>query len=153
MTLTDVPVFLSCAGLFDIDYTLTCTTRSGQLLIGRRGWVSPLLTLPKPPVGVVCLDTSIIVALMDASINCYSDKGTRIWTIQAVSPITCLNRVQLRAKNMELIGIGLQNGQVGLYTLSGECVDTIEFNEPISALYFGQYGRECNSLVCVTQGK
>ncbi|ODM95959.1 Bardet-Biedl syndrome 1 protein [Orchesella cincta] len=152
LTLSDVPVFLSTAGLFDIDYTLTCTTRSGQLLIGRRGWVSPLLSLSKPPVGVVCLDTSIIVALMDATLNCYSDKGCRVWTVPVVSPITCLYRVHLRQRNLEMVAVGLHNGHVSLYTLSGECTDTIFFNEPISALYFGQYGRECSSMICVTQG-
>jgi len=114
--------------------------------------VSPLLTLTQPPVGVVCLETLIIVALMDLTLNCYSDKGHKIWSAKISHAITCVQRIQLKQKNQELIATGLQNGSVNFYTVSGECVDQVEFNEPISAVYFGQYGRESNSLIVVTQG-
>lgn len=125
------------SGLFDIDYTLTCTTRTGQLLLGRRGYVAPLMNLSKPPVGVVCLDTSVVVALMDSTLNCYSDKGHRHWSVETASPITCVHRIALRQKNLDLIGVGLHNGQVSLYTTAGEVVDTVSFPEPISVVYFG----------------
>lgn len=89
---------------------------------------------------------------MDSTLNCYSDKGYRHWSVGAASPITCVQRVQLRQKNLDLIGVGLHNGNVSMYTTSGELVDTIPFPEPISVVYFGQYGRETNSLVVITQG-
>jgi len=110
------------------------------------------MNLSKPPVGVVCLETSVVVALMDSTINCFSDKGSRQWSSETAAPITCIHRIQLKQKNLDLVGVGLHNGHVSMYTLSGECVDTIHFPEPISALYFGQYGRETNSLVVITQG-
>ncbi|CAG7726909.1 unnamed protein product, partial [Allacma fusca] len=152
LILTDVPVFLSTSGLFDIDYTLTCTTRKGQLLVGRRGYVAPLLKLPQPPVGVLCLDALVIVALMDSTLSCYNDKTHRLWHLNTPSPVTCISKMQLKQKNLELVAIGTQKGQVMIYTILGELVDTVDFTEPISALFYGQYGRESNTLVVVTQG-
>ena len=151
MALAEVPVFLSTAGLFDIDYTLTTTLRNGHLVLGRRGWVSPILNMGKPAVGVICLETHIIVALMDSTLNCFSDKGRRLWKIDAPAPITCLERVQLKNKNLDMIGIACGQ-KVYIYSTAGEVLDQVEFDESVSTVYFGQYGRETNSLAVVTMG-
>jgi Bardet-Biedl syndrome 1 protein len=147
----DVPVSVSTSGLFDIDYTLTTTLRNGHLVLGRRGWVSPLLNMGKPAIGVVCLDTQIIVALMDSSLNCFSDKGRRLWRLEIKDPISCIERIQLKNKNLDMVGVAC--GQtIHIYSTVGELLDKVPCVETISSIYFGQYGRETNSLAVITAG-
>lgn len=151
MSLMDVPVSISTSGLFDIDYTLTTTLRNGHCVLGRRGWVSPFLNMGKPAIGVVCLDTQIIVALMDSTLNCFNDRARRLWRIELNEPISCMEKIQIRNKNLDLVGVacGLN---IHIYSTVGEFLDKVSCMESISAMSFGQYGRETNSLAIITVG-
>ena len=121
-------------------------------MVGRRGYVTPLLKLAQPAVGVLCLDSFVIVALMDSTLSCYNDKMHRLWTLTTPSTITCVAKMQLKHKNLDMVAVGTQAGSLLTYSIRGDLVDRIEFNEPIAAIFYGQYGRETNSLVTVTQG-
>jgi Bardet-Biedl syndrome 1 protein len=105
----------------------------------------------KPAVGVVCLETLIIVALMDSTLNCFSDKGRRLWKIETKGPITCLERIQLKNKNLDMVSIACGT-TIFIYSTAGELLDQILFDEGVSTIYFGQYGRETNSMAVVTIG-
>jgi len=42
---------------------------------------------------------------------------------------------------------------IHIYSTAGELLDKVNCMETISSIYFGQYGRETNSLAIITAGK
>ena len=81
------PVHLSATGLYDVEFRLLAACRDGSVRLVRRGWTQSrtLVQLPAHPVAMVMLpeNSSIVLALMDETLHCYSKKVT-LTTLQKI---------------------------------------------------------------------
>lgn len=75
------------------------------------------MKLDHPVVGLLLLpvDQTIIVVCMNKSLDCYSKKGKRLWTIALPEPAMCMVAVHLIHLGQTLVCVALRGGIVQLY--------------------------------------
>lgn len=89
--------------------------------------------MEQPAVGLAILpiDQTIIVVCMNNSLDCYSKKGKKLWSIELPAPAMCMVPVTLNHIGMTLVCVALHGGLVQLYsqknlvdqfTISGMCI-------------------------------
>lgn len=147
-----------------------------MVCILRKPWLEgrPIIKLEHPIVGLCLLpiDQTIIIVCMNQSLDCYSKKGRRLWTVSLPQPALCMVSVHLSHLSQTLICVGLRNGLVQLYakqdlvdqfTTTGKAKmrklfnitdeKKIIFEGTVSSMIFGKLGQEDHVLVLVTIGK
>ncbi|XP_046994984.1 Bardet-Biedl syndrome 1 protein homolog [Schistocerca americana] len=147
------PAHIACSGLYDVEFRIVCLCRDGTLRLLRRGWqqTRTLTELTAPAVGLLLMPdgtSSIIVALMDSALHCFSKKGRRQWKLQMEKNITAIGSVHLPQQGLCLVAVALSGGLVKLYS-GQQLVDTIATPDTVAALRFGRFGQEENSLVLI----
>lgn len=162
---------ISVTGQFDIDFRMVIASREGHLCILRKNWLEgrQIVKLDHPTIGLTLLpiDQTIIVACINKTLECYSKKGKKLWSVKLVASAICMTPVHLSHLGMTLICIGLRGGLVQLY-LQKNLVDQFSvpgiwqnnnsiknnkiFNDidSISAMTFGKLGQEDHVLVLIT---
>lgn len=75
-------------------------------------------------------------------------QGKRLWSIQLPAPIICMESLEIRTLGLVLTALGMADNRVMIYR-DKHLVDTIYTEDKISALKFGRFGREDNTLVMV----
>jgi Bardet-Biedl syndrome 1 protein len=100
-------------------------------------------------VAAVRQDKALWVATMDKSISCYSSKGKRVKGIVLNDDISELCVMSLkRAKASFLLLVALTSGELSIYRELHR-IHSFRVDAPITALCYGSYGREENSLIIV----
>ncbi|XP_071535409.1 BBSome complex member BBS1 [Panulirus ornatus] len=153
MSLPSVPVFLSVSGLYDVEYRIIVACRNGQIYTLKRGTKigRPTAELTSQPVGLLRRDKSIIVATMDQNLHSFNNKGKRLWSLKLPTPVTCMETLEIRTLGLTLTALGMADHRVMIYR-DKHLVDTIHTEDKISAMKFGRFGREDNTLVLVMKG-
>ncbi|XP_045616559.1 BBSome complex member BBS1 isoform X1 [Procambarus clarkii] len=153
MSLHSVPVFLSVSGLYDVEYRIIVACRNGQIYTLKRGTKigRPTAELTSQPVGLLKRDKSIIVATMDQNLHSFNNKGKRLWSLRLPAAITCVETLEIRTLGLTLTALGMADNRVMIYR-DKHLVDTIHTEDRISAMKFGRFGREDNTLVLVMKG-
>lgn len=109
------------------------------------------MKLDNPLVGLCLLpiDQTIIVVCMNQSLDCYSKKGKKLWTVALPQPAMCMVPIGLEHLSQTLICVTLRGGSVQLY---GQSVLVDQFMAPatVSAMTFGKLGQEDHVLVLIT---
>ena len=153
--LPSVPVFMAVSGTFDVEYRIVVSCRNGNIYQIKKGKVlGTVIELETQPCGLVLLDKSLLVGCMDGIIHSFHFKGKKNYSIYLPEPICNMELLQLnRIKNQRALIVGLTNGEVRLYnkkhlihTLSPNGAQGL-YQENITAMRFGPYGREEASLV------
>ncbi|KAK8384168.1 hypothetical protein O3P69_009121 [Scylla paramamosain] len=153
MSLPSVPVFLSVTGLYDVEYRIIVACRNGQIYTLKRGTKigRPTAELTSQPVGLIRRDKTVIVATMDHHLHSFNNKGKRLWCIKLPGAVLCLECLELRTLSLTLVALALADNRVLIYR-DKHLVDTIHTEDRVSAMRFGRFGREDNTLVLVLKG-
>ena len=125
--------------------------RDGALCLLKRGWPSAklLCQLDSQPVGLLRREKNIIIACMDQTLMCLTNKGKRVWQQKLPSPISCILPMEIPSRGLNLIAVALSSAHVLIYD-DKNVVDCFQMDNPVSAMKFGKFGREDNTLVLVT---
>jgi Bardet-Biedl syndrome 1 protein len=86
---------------------------------------------------------------MDRMISCYNTRGKRVKTILLTEDITelCVIFVK-KSKISNILLVALATGEIRMYSET-TVVHSFNVEGPVSAMRFGPYGREENSLIIV----
>mmetsp|Transcript_7059 Transcript_7059/g.25118 ORF Transcript_7059/g.25118 Transcript_7059/m.25118 type:complete len:582 (-) Transcript_7059:34-1779(-) len=147
-TLPAVPVFMGITGLFDVEYRIVVACRDGAVYTIKNGEVTgTVIELQSHPVGLVRAQKSILIGTMDDTIHCYHIKGTKNYSLYMPCRITNMELLQQKKTRMvHCLMVALENGEIRVY--NGKALAcTINAGGRITALRFGAYGREENSLI------
>lgn len=119
----------------------------------RKSWLEgrQILKLDNPVLGLSLLpiDQTIIVVCMNQSLDCYSKKGKKLWTVDLPLPAMSMVPIGLEHLSQTLICVALRGGMVQMY---GQSVLVDQFMAPstVSTMTFGQLGQEDHVLVLIT---
>ena len=101
------------------------------------------------PNAIARIEKSIFITTMDSKLVCFHIKGRLNFNITLPAPATDMGVVKLqRNRIIEALIVSLQNGEVRLYN-GKELIHTLQMNDVITAMRWGQFGRERNSCIFV----
>ena len=142
--------------------------RDGALCLLKRGWPSAklLCQLDSQPVGLLRREKNIIIACMDQTLMCLTNKvsllhslyptyplcvtqGKRVWQQKLPSAICCIEQMEIPSRGLSLIAVALSSSHLLIFD-DKNVVDCFQMDNPVSAMKFGKFGREDNTLVLVT---
>ena len=151
--LPSAPVFLSVSGLYDVEYRIVVACRNGALCALKRGWQTARVICPldSQPLGLIRREKSITVATMDNNLMALNNKGRKLWTVKQPSSITCIEKMDIPSRGLFLVAVALASNHVLIYN-DKNVVDCFKMEDTVSAMKFGRFGREENTLVIVTIG-
>lgn len=113
---------------------MVIASREGPLCMLQKGWLEgrQIVKIDYPIVGLALLpiDQTIIVVCMNNSLECYSKKGKRLWTVELMESALCMETVHLAHLGMTLVCVALRGGLVQLF-LQKNLVDQFS----VSGLY------------------
>lgn len=85
----------------------------------RKGWLEgkQIFKLDMPALGISLLpiDQTIIVVCMNSSLDCFSKKGKKLWSVELAAPAVCMVPVTLEQTGQTLVCVALRGGLVQLY--------------------------------------
>lgn len=149
----ECPVMISANGQFDQEFTIVTATRQGHVSILRRGWLEGknIIRLDEPVTGLSLMpvDQTIVFVCMDRSLQCYSKKGKRLWTVTLPAPAICMTPIALSHLGLTLVCVALEGGQVQLYSAK-KLVDEFFVPVTVGAIIFGRLGQEDHVLALNT---
>ena len=149
----EAPVMISAAGQWDQDFTIVVATREGHVSILRKGWLEGknVIRLSDPITGLVLLpvDQTIVFICMDKTLQCYSKKGKRLWSVTLEAPAICMSPVTLSHLGLTLICVALEGGRVQLYSAK-KLVDEFTVPVTVNSVVFGKLGQEDHVLALNT---
>ncbi|OQS01252.1 bardet-Biedl syndrome 1 family protein [Achlya hypogyna] len=148
--LPSTPVDIVVNGLFDVEYRLIVSCRNGSVYTVKNGeLLKSVIELESPACALLQMDKSIIVACMDRKITSFHLKGKKNWSMTMAQDIVAMEALNLRrTKNSKGILIALRKGEVLLYNEKIK-ITSFHLDSLLTAMVFGQYGREEASLVLV----
>lgn len=132
---------------------MVVSSREGHLCLLRKTWLEgrPILRLDNPVLGLALLpiDQTIIVVCMNQSLDCYSKKGKKLWTVSLPQPAMYMVPIGLEHLSQTLVCVALRGGAVQMY---GQSVLVDQFIAPatVSTMTFGRLGQEEHVLVLIT---
>lgn len=157
--LDSVPVFMAVTGAFAVDWRIVVACRNGKLFTITSGDVRGTATVKKPQIdlesqpcgGVVRVDKQIYVGTMDQQLHCFSIKGKKLFSLRQPAAITNLELFHVRLHNaVSGVIVALANGEVRTYR-GKDLINTIHVGDVVTALRFGRFSREDNTLAIVTR--
>ncbi|XP_040826912.1 Bardet-Biedl syndrome 1 protein [Ochotona curzoniae] len=153
MSLPGVPVFLEASGQFDVDFRLAAACRNGNIYVLRRDSKLPryCIELNAQPVGLVRVHKVFVAGTTQDSLNGFTHKGKRLWTVQMPATILTMNLLEQRSRGLQAVMAGLANGEVRIYR-DKALLNIIRAPDAVTSLCFGRYGREDNTLIMTTRG-
>ncbi|XP_015251652.1 PREDICTED: Bardet-Biedl syndrome 1 protein [Cyprinodon variegatus] len=153
MCLPAVPTMMDVTGQFDVEFRITVACRNGSIYILRRESEKPkyCIELPSHPVGLVRVGKNVIVGCSDESLQGFTQKGKKLWRIPLPAPITTMAAMELPARGLQAVLVGLANCQVQLYR-DKNLLSTIKTPDAVTSICFGRYGREDGTLIMTTKG-
>ena len=77
---------------------------------------------------------------------CLTNKGKRVWQQKLPSPISCILPMEIPSRGLNLIAVALSSSHVLIYD-DKNVVDCFQMDNPVSAMKFGKFGREDNTLL------
>lgn len=96
------------------------------------------------------VNSNIVVACMDQTLNCYNSKGIVMWTISLQGQPTAMEGLDVEMLGIKLVAVALDTGQVHIFH-DKHRVDLIDTTEVINAMKYGKYGRESGTLVMISR--
>ncbi|KXZ45593.1 BBS1 protein [Gonium pectorale] len=146
------PAMIAIQGELDVGYRITVAGRDGKLYHIRNGELQQtIIQLEAQPVGLVRLVKHVAVGCMNDVIHAYQPNGTKSWSIYLPCHILAMQRMEVTGQRMtKALLVALSNGEVRVYN-EKLLVSVHTVNFPVTALWFGRYGREDNTLLTITK--
>ncbi|XP_071962650.1 BBSome complex member BBS1-like [Antedon mediterranea] len=153
MDTPSVPVFMTITGLYDVEYRIVMSCRNGNVYTLKRGtkMARQCFELNSQPVGLERVGKSIVVGCMDKTLQSYTTKGKKLWTVYLASSISTMGLMDHRQKGYKAVLVGLTNNQLQIYR-EKYLINTINTEATVTGVQFGRFGREDNTLIMVTKG-
>lgn len=154
--LPSVPVLIATTGVFSVEWRLSVVCRDGKLYSIKNGDVrntavltGTIIDLGSQAVSIAKQDKLLWVATMDRVISCYNARGKRVKSIILTEDISelCIMSIK-KSKISNLLLVALSSGEIRMYSET-TLVHSFHVEGPVSAMRFGPYGREENSLILV----
>lgn len=149
----DCPVLISANGQWDQDFTIVVATRQGHVSVLRKGWLEGknVIRLDQPVTGIALLpiDQTIVFICMNRSLQCFSKKGKRLWSVKLSAPAICMTCITLSHLGLTLVCVALDGGKVQLYSAK-KLVDEFTVPVTVTAIVFGRMGQEDHVLALNT---
>ncbi|XP_077996781.1 BBSome complex member BBS1-like [Glandiceps talaboti] len=153
MSLPSVPVFMSVSGLYDVEFRIVVSCRDGHIYALKRGSkvAKPCVELGSQPVGLQRVGKNIIVGCMDQTLQCYTLKGKKLWTVYLPANICSMGLMDHKQRGFKAVLVGLNNCDVHVYR-DKYLVNNISTQDAVTGMQFGRFGREDGALVMTTKG-
>lgn len=157
--LPSVPSLLSVSGLYDVEWRINVACRDGKIYTVKVGDVrgksvltGTAIELETAPNSIARIDKHIFVSTMDAMLQAFHIKGRKAFGLQLPCPATNLGVARMSSNRVvEALIATLSNGEVRLYNQK-KLIHTLKLDDAVSALRWGQFGREVNSCVFIGRG-
>ncbi|KAF0726601.1 hypothetical protein Ae201684_015223 [Aphanomyces euteiches] len=151
-SIPSVPVEMVVNGLYDVEYRVIVSCRNGSVYtvkVRNGELLRSVIELESPACALLQMDKSIIVACVDRKVVSYHLKGKKNWSMNLPQDIVAMEAMNLRrTKHTKGILIALRKGEIRLYH-EKILVHSFQVDGTLTALMFGQFGREEASLVLV----
>ncbi|GIL48849.1 hypothetical protein Vafri_5272 [Volvox africanus] len=146
------PAMIAVQGELDVGYRITVAGRDGKLYHIRNGELTQtIIQLEAQPVGLVRLQKHVAVGCMNDVIHAYQPSGHKSWSIYLPCHILAMQRMEVTSQRMtKALVVALSNGEVRIYN-EKLLVSIHTVPNPVTALWFGRYGREDNTLITITK--
>lgn len=146
------PAFMAVQGELEVGYRITVAGRDGKLYTIRNAKVEQtIIQLESPPVGLVKLGKNILVGCMNDVMHSYQHTGHKNYSIYLPANIHTMTLVAVQAQRMtKAVAVALANLEVRIYN-EKHLVSLFTVKSPVTALFFGRYGREDNTLITITK--
>ncbi|GLC45690.1 Bardet-Biedl syndrome 1 protein [Pleodorina starrii] len=146
------PAMIAVQGELDVGYRITVAGRDGKLYHVRNGELTQtIIQLEAQPVGLVRLAKHVAVGCMNDVIHAYQPNGHKSWSIYLPCHILAMQRMEVTSQRMtKALVVALSNGEVRVYN-EKLLVSIHTVPNPVTALWFGRYGREDNTLITITK--
>ncbi|XP_033840188.1 Bardet-Biedl syndrome 1 protein [Periophthalmus magnuspinnatus] len=147
------PVVMDVSGQFDVEFRITVACRDGAVYILRRDYDKPkyCVELSSHCVGLVRVGKTVVVGCSDQTLQGFTQKGKRLWSVPLPAPITSMAPMRLSSRGFSGVLVALASCELRLYQ-DQWVLNTQRTPEPVTALTFGRYGREDGTVVMATQG-
>eukprot|EP01038_Epipyxis_sp_PR26KG_P009508 gene9508-12808_t len=150
------PSILSISGVFDVEWRISIACRDGKLYNIKNGDArgtavlsGNVVDLGSQAIAIARQDKFLWVATMERSISCYSNRGKRVKGLVVTEDITELCVMSLkRAKVNYLLLVALASGELCIYR-ELTMIFSFTVEKPITAMCYGVYGREENTLAII----
>ncbi|GAB6030980.1 Bardet-Biedl syndrome 1 protein [Chamberlinius hualienensis] len=151
-TIPSVPVFFTTMGLFDVEYRITVACRDGCIYTLKRGSKQAHLCmkLSHQMVTLSTIGKYIIVGCINKTLQCFNSKGKQMWCHHTSGNILTTQVVELNHLSISLLAVAVEGDGVHFYS-DKYLVGRVAEEETITAITFGRFGREDNSLALVTR--
>ncbi|XP_060528580.1 Bardet-Biedl syndrome 1 protein homolog [Cylas formicarius] len=147
------PFIMKSAGAYEIEYKIVIATREGHVCILKREWLEgkSIINWKNDIVDMELIpgDNLIVIACNDKTLNCFTKRGHRLWSIVMTNSITCLCVVDILHLNTQLLAVGVKSGPIHVYS-SRHVVDYVSVPDTPSVLAFGHLGQEENVMTIIT---
>jgi len=159
VTLQGVPALMSVSGLFDVDWRIVVACRDGKVYTVKSGDVrsktavvlGKVIEVETQPVALARIDKLIYLATMSNVVHCFLLKGKKNYSMTMPTYVTNMEVLAVKkARVVNALLIALANGEVRLYR-DKHLIHILNYKEIVTALRFGQYGREESTLVILTK--
>ncbi|KAG9338211.1 hypothetical protein JZ751_026964 [Albula glossodonta] len=153
MSLPSVPTLMDVTGQFDVEFRITVACRNGNIYILRRDSPRPkyCIELTSHPVGL----------------------GKKLWTAYLPAPVTAMGLMDHQTRGFQAVLVGLANCEVHMYreknlvsiiktpdktlpstaeSLTPALPSLLSFQDVVTSICFGRYGREDGTLIMTTKG-
>ncbi|GFR47769.1 hypothetical protein Agub_g9536 [Astrephomene gubernaculifera] len=146
------PAMIAVQGELDVGYRITVAGRDGKLYHIRNGELTQtIIQLEAQPVGLVRLLKHVAVGCMNDVIHAYQPTGHKSWSIYLPAHILAMQRMEVAGqRGTKALLVALANGEVRVYN-EKLLVSVHSVPNPVTALWFGRYGREDNTLLAITK--
>lgn len=146
------PSILAIQGELDVGYRITVAGRDGKLYHIKNGELTQvIIQLEAHPVGLVRLSKHVAVGCMNDAIHAYQPNGDKSWSVYLPANILAMQRMEVTGARMTKgFIVALSNGDVRVYN-DKLLVSVHKMPNPVTALWFGRYGREDNTLITFTK--
>ncbi|KAJ8348309.1 hypothetical protein SKAU_G00268980 [Synaphobranchus kaupii] len=153
MSLPSAPTLMDVTGQFDVEFRITVACRNGNIYVLRRESPKPkyCIELTSHPVGLVRVGKNVVVGCAQETLQGYTQKGKKLWTVYLPAPITAMGLMDHHSRGFQAVLVGLANSEVHLYR-DKNLISTIKTPDVITSICFGRYGREEGTLIMTTKG-
>ncbi|KAG2451137.1 hypothetical protein HYH02_004404 [Chlamydomonas schloesseri] len=146
------PAMIAVQGELDVGYRITVAGRDGKLYHIKNGELSQtIIQLEAQPVGLVRLAKHVAVGCMNDVVHAYTPTGHKSWSLYLPCHILAMQRMEVTGqRNTKALVVALSNGEVRVY--NEKLLVSVHLSpNPVTALWFGRYGREDNTLLAITK--
>ena len=152
MRLASVPVFIEVSGGYDVEYRIMVNCRDGHIYTIKRNLKQPRLSvqLTSQCCAMAKMNSNMVIACIDSSLNCYNSKGNCLWSIKQPAAVKCMAAINIDMFGVRMIAVSLANKEIIFYS-EKNVFDRLQMDEVICSIKFGRFGREDNTLVLVSE--